>query len=66
MDLTGRIIDFEQGETTAEETVELFAELVRTGMVWRLQGSYGRLASQLIQDGYISRDGAVLRRPDHG
>lgn len=50
-DLT-KIIAFEQGELDLDETVELFQELIDTGLAWSLQGSYGRTASRLIEAGY--------------
>jgi hypothetical protein len=39
--------------------VNLFAELVRTGMAWSLQGHYGRVAHALIEAGYLDREGNV-------
>jgi len=52
-DLTSRIIAYESGEVTEKEFVELFQYLVDTGLAWRLQGSYGRLAEVLIGEGVI-------------
>ncbi len=60
MDVVSKIIAYESGEMEEQEVIELFAELITTGMAWRLQGSYGRMAKQLIDAGYISRDGEVL------
>ena len=54
------IMDFEGGELTPAETVELFAMLVKSGMAWRLQGFYGRMAVDLIESGLISEEGEVL------
>ncbi len=53
-DLTGKLIDFECGELGEEETIELFQELINTGLVWTLQGFYGRTATALIEAGYCT------------
>lgn len=53
-DLTGRIIDYENGDCDFDETVELFQYLVDTGLAWRLQGSYGRTAKMLIDEDWIT------------
>ncbi|MCA8999022.1 MAG: hypothetical protein KDA80_18625 [Planctomycetaceae bacterium] len=45
------IVRLESGELTEQETIELFQRMIDDGSVWKLQGSYGRLASQLIQEG---------------
>jgi len=52
-DVTGNIIAYEQGELEQEAIVELFQHLVDTGMAWKLQGSYGRMAKSLIEAGYV-------------
>ncbi len=54
MELTQRIVSYEQGELTEEETVSLFQELVDSGLAWNLQGHYGRTAYAMIQDGKIT------------
>lgn len=48
------IIDFEAGEVTEDEVIEAFQDGVNTGMVWSLQGSYGRTADALLSAGYIT------------
>lgn len=47
-----KIIAFENGELDTDETVELFQNLIDSGMAWKLQGSYGRTAQALIEQGY--------------
>ena len=49
-----KIMDYESGEMTYEEVIEFFQELVDTGAVWHLRGSYGRTAQALIEAGEIS------------
>jgi hypothetical protein len=64
IDLTDEIIAYEQGELDGPQTVRLFSLLVKNGMAWTLQGSYGRAARALILDGFLSRTGDILRYPD--
>lgn len=54
MDYIAKIIAFESGELTQDEVVELFQYLVNTGIINHLQGSYGRIAQQLFDEGLIS------------
>jgi len=57
MDYIDKIIAYENGEMTDEEIVEFFQELIDEGTVWHLQGSYGRLASDLIDMGMCNARG---------
>jgi hypothetical protein len=52
MDQIDKIIAFEQGELDEEGILELFQELIDSGLAWQLQGSYGRIARNLIEAGY--------------
>ena len=54
MDLMSSILDYEMGILEDTEVVELFQELVNTGLAWTLQGSYGRTARDLIEQGVIN------------
>jgi hypothetical protein len=54
VDVNNRLLDYEHAMLTDEETVELFQELVDTGLAWSLQGSYGRTARDLIEAGEVS------------
>ena len=50
---------YESGELNEAETINFFAELVKTKMAWSLQGHYGRVASAMIDAGFISTEGEV-------
>ena len=52
-DQTQAIIDYETGQLDFDQTVELFQELVNSGLAWKLQGHYGRTAQELISQGYV-------------
>ena len=54
-DLVGSIIAYEQGDLGEEETVNLFQNLIDTGLAWQLQGRIGRTAASLIEQGICSR-----------
>ena len=52
--MINKIIAFEQGELGEVEIISLFQNLVDSGLAWSLQGSYGRMATALIDEGLIS------------
>ena len=55
MDQVDKIMAYEAGELDEEQTVELFQELVNSGLVWQLQGHYGRMATALIEKGLVKQ-----------
>jgi len=46
------IIKYENGELFEADIIQGFQELINSGLVWELQGSYGRTAARLIEGGY--------------
>ena len=58
-DQLDRMVAWEEGDLDEESTIALFQELIDSGLVWRLQGAYGRMAQSLINMGYCH-----YRRPD--
>ena len=59
VDVVSAIIDLESGDLDVTGQLNLFSHLIKTGMVWDLQGSYGRTAASLIGTGLISAEGVV-------
>lgn len=53
MNMVDKIIAFENGDMTEEEVIHFFQDLVDSGDAWRLQGSYGRMATALIDQGLV-------------
>ena len=49
-----RLTEYEQGKLDEEQTIQLFQELVDSGLIMELQGHYGRFAAQLLEAGLIS------------
>ena len=49
-----RLKEYEQGKLDEEQTIQLFQELVDSGLIMELQGHYGRFAAQLLTAGLIT------------
>jgi hypothetical protein len=50
--------DVPEGATPLDE-LKAWAYLIKTGQCWHLQGWYGRNAANLIDQGYVTKDGKV-------
>lgn len=61
-DEVGFIMAFEGGELSDDEVIEGFQHLVDNGHAWSLQGSYGRAAAALIQQGLVKDTHGVLAK----
>jgi len=53
-ELLNKIVAYEQGKLDEQQTIQLFQDLVDSGMIMKLQGHYGRFAAQLLEEGLIS------------
>lgn len=59
-DLLDRLMAYEDGSLDMEDTLELFQNLVDTGLINHLQGHYGRSAMALIEAGMIRANGEAV------
>ena len=53
-ELYTNIMKYEQGELDEQQVINLFQELVDSGLAWNLQGHYGRTAYDLIKQGLVT------------
>ena len=51
LDFVDKVISYEEGTMSEEDTVSFFQELIDGGDAWKMQGSYGRMAMRLIEEG---------------
>lgn len=61
MDYIDKIIAYESGELDDKDIIALFADLIKSGQCWALQGHYGRTAKSLIDNEYIDKEGKILK-----
>jgi len=59
LDILSMMMDWEEGTLMWRRTLVLFSTLIRTGLIWQLQGCYGRMAHNLLEAGVIKGDGEI-------
>ena len=52
-----QLLAYEAGEMTPEQQIAFFQRLIDSGLVWQLQGHYGRTAAALIKAGRCTHKG---------
>lgn len=55
MNKLDQILRYEQDELNNQEVIELFQNLVDSGLVWELQDHYKHTARYMINEGYIRK-----------
>ena len=59
----GNLIEaYETGYLDTRQTLELFAELLRTGAIWYLRCSVRRTGNALIAAGYLTPNGKITNK----
>lgn len=49
-----KLMEYENGDMSVEDSRGLFQYLVDTGLAWQLQGHYGRTAQRMIDAGELN------------
>jgi hypothetical protein len=60
-DFLDLMMEYESGMLSDIETIEMFSDLIKSGASWSLQGHYGRAANAFIEDGWIDKEGNILK-----
>ncbi len=63
-DIVSDVMKWEAGEMSAQEELQFFSKLVKSGQAWSLQGMYGRQAQALIDAGYLDKSGKILKKAE--
>lgn len=59
MNLYERVVEYETEDHSLEWVLQLYADLIATGLAWHLQGRYGREAKAMIDEGLITVQGDI-------
>jgi hypothetical protein len=60
-DLIDQMMDYEMGILSDIETLDMFSTIIKEKMQYNLQGHYGRTVTSLIIDGWLDRNGNILK-----
>lgn len=53
MKMLDMMMSYENGELDTDQTVELFQNLIDSGLIFNLQGHYMRMAKELVDAGLV-------------
>lgn len=53
------MMEFEEGTLSDKDILKLFSKLLKSGIVWQLQGSYQRFVMKLIDNNLIDEKGKI-------
>ena len=56
------LFDYEKGKLDTIQSLLLFSELLKSGLVWQLEEHFQRTARDLIQGGYLNFDGTPTKK----
>ena len=56
------LFDYEEGKLDPIQSLLLFSELLKSGLVWQLEEHFQRTARDLIQGGYLEFDGTPTKK----
>jgi len=56
------LFDYEEGKLDTIQSLLLFSELLKSGLVWQLEEHFQRTARDLIQGGYLEFDGTPTQK----
>lgn len=59
-DLLTEMINWEEGLLSEAGSIILFSELIKSGLAWQLQGTYGREAVSYVENKIIDKKGNIL------
>ena len=63
LEMISKVEELELDELTDRAMINLIASLIESGEILQLNGPFQRVATRLIDEGYVDRNGKVLRYP---